>query len=735
MDLKLTILIATIVVNALLGVVVYKNNPKNATNRVFAGLSAVTIFWLIDLYLSVTPAYVAHSLLWVRLSVFFAALQIAFFYLLARTLPSATLQVKKKALLYLVVATSSVMAIALSPFAFTGVIVGTDSQVEAIPGPGLPLFVLLAISLSFGAVFTLLKKLRSASGRTKEQYKYVVLGLTLMLGLLITTVLIPVALFKNSDFVSFAPLYTIIFLGFTTIAIVRHRLFDIRTVIARSVAYLLVVATFAVAYTIAVFGVSYFAFGDERIVTSQHIAYIALALVFTPTIYWLKRLFDKITNRIFFRDAYNSQSFLNQLNKVLVSTIETEELLSRSARLIGETLKTEFCMFGVRAADGKSTRIISDTTPRLDVDDIIFLRKSAPHGLSGVSVTEELSGDRAHLGNLLQKKNVGIFAPLTDASRKNGEVYGYLILGVKKSGNAYSQQDIKTLEIVANELTIAIQNVLRFEEIENFNVTLKQKVDDATKELRRTNDRLRVLDQTKDDFISMASHQLRTPLTSVKGYVSMVLDGDGGKINETQRKLLTQSFLSSQRMVYLISDLLNVSRLKTGKFLIEPVESNLAEVIDEEVEQLVETVNSRGLELNYHKPEHFPTLMLDETKIRQVLMNFIDNAIYYTPSGGHIDVYLVDKPESIEFTVVDDGIGVPKYEQHHLFSKFYRASNAKSVRPDGTGLGIFMAKKVIIAQGGAVIFRSAEGKGSTFGFTFPKAKLSAIAGIKPGAKA
>ncbi len=242
-------------------------------------------------------------------------------------------------------------------------------------------------------------------------------------------------------------------------------------------------------------------------------------------------------------------------------------------------------------------------------------------------------------------------------------------------------------------------------------------------ELKQTNSRLRLLDRTKDDFISMASHQLRTPLTSVKGYVSMVLDGDGGKINEVQRKLLTQSFLSSQRMVYLISDLLNVSRLKTGKFIIEPVESDLSKMIEEEVEQLVETVKARGLELHYHKPEHFPILMIDETKLRQVIMNFIDNAIYYTPSGGHIDVYLVEKPESIEFTVVDDGIGVPKHEQHHLFSKFYRAKNAKSARPDGTGLGIFMAKKVIVAQGGAIIFKSQEGKGSTFGFTFPKAKL------------
>ena len=208
----------------------------------------------------------------------------------------------------------------------------------------------------------------------------------------------------------------------------------------------------------------------------------------------------------------------------------------------------------------------------------------------------------------------------------------------------------------------------------------------------------------------------------------MVLDGDAGRISPLQRKLLNQAFISSQRMVFLISDLLNVSRLKTGKFVIEEVPCNLSEVIEGEVSQLVETAKARELELSYDKPAHFPTYMLDEMKLRQVIMNFIDNAIYYTPEGGHIVVGLVEKPKSIELTVTDDGMGVPREEQHHLFGKFFRANNAKRARPDGTGLGLFMAKKVVIAQGGAIIFHSEEGKGSTFGFSFSKAGLEAAPG-------
>src|SRR6185437_15866500 len=101
----------------------------------------------------------------------------------------------------------------------------------------------------------------------------------------------------------------------------------------------------------------------------------------------------------------------------------------------------------------------------------------------------------------------------------------------------------------------------------------------------------------------------------------------------------------------------------------------------------------------------------------------MDNAIYYTPTGGHIRIELIDKPTTVELHVVDDGIGVPKAEQHHLFTKFYRAANARKARPDGTGLGLFMAQKVIIAQGGSVIFSSKENQGSTFGFSFTKSSL------------
>jgi signal transduction histidine kinase len=290
---------------------------------------------------------------------------------------------------------------------------------------------------------------------------------------------------------------------------------------------------------------------------------------------------------------------------------------------------------------------------------------------------------------------------------------GLLVVGFLEPVEHLSEADIMLMDRLSESIGVALDNKLLFEENQY-----------VLRQLKEKNAKLRALDEAKDDFISMASHQLRTPLTSVKGYISMVMEGDAGEISKQQKDMLGQAFLSSQRMVYLIADLLNVSRLRTGKFVIESAPVNLARIVAEELDQLAETAKSRSLTLTYVEPKDFPELMLDETKTRQVIMNFVDNAIYYTPAGGEIKVEVIEKDSTVELRVRDNGIGVPKSEQPHLFTKFYRAGNARQARPDGTGLGLFMAKKVIIGQGGAIIFESTEGKGSTFGFMLSKRKLT-----------
>ncbi len=513
-------------------------------------------------------------------------------------------------------------------------------------------------------------------------------------------------------------------------AMIYRGLFDIHIFALRAAAYL---TSYFLIVFLVLLPLAYFLIArlelDINAPSMIFGSFVLVGLVYSLQV--IRNWFDKLSFNIFFQNYYDAQELINEHNTALVANTDIETLLNESSTIIRKHLNLDSSFYYLEKTSYIDARFFGlDTGKEVDIQSFIESISDASKSIrenNGMLVADLLGSESLKAREFLNEKTVSVVIELSmksDSQLSHNSSFGYMFLGPKKSGNNYDNNDLRALTSLKNELVLAIQNALRYEEIERFNVTLQEKVDEATKKLRNTNEKLKEMDETKDEFISMASHQLRTPLTSVKGYLSMVLEGDAGDIKPMQEKLLSQAFTSSQRMVYLIADLLNVSRLRTGKFIIEPIRANLADIAAGEVEQLHETATSRKLTLEYEKPTDFPDLMLDETKIRQVIMNFIDNAIYYTPSDGTITVALEDKKDSVELTVTDTGMGVPKADQPNLFTKFYRAGNAKKARPDGTGLGLFMAKKVIIEQGGAVIFKSKEGEGSTFGFTLPKADLT-----------
>jgi signal transduction histidine kinase len=717
--IALSLVVVTCLLNLLLGAFVLLRNAKAKYSKLFFSMTVFTSLWALSNY--VTNLHFGHD---VTLNIIAnrAAFLCAFLAILSGTLFTYSFPVARRitqAEKWLL----SVAAVLLAVLSVTTLGAGTvgledgglvfkAGSLTALYAAGLVAYIVLV-------AYNLWSAAHHERGAVKEQASLILFGFSFtgIFGIL-SNVIIPAAT-SNAWTTQLGPLLTIVLVGSITYAIVRHRLFDIRAVVARAVGYVLAILVFAALYGFIVFGIATYVFHVDISIGAQMFisAATGLAALMFPV---LRSWFDKLTSRLFYQDGYDPQELHSQLNKVLVSSLDVKYLMMQSISVIQTALKPDFAVVGLK--DGPdSQRIFASRKMDFKQEDIDKIRAATPRIRHKVLVTDYLDNPKqAEVKEILQRYDIAVLVRLAQNVRSGEEGFGYLALGGKKSGNPYTQSDTRVLDTVANELIIAIQNALHYEEIQKFNVVLQDRVDDATRKLRSTNEKLKALDETKDDFISMASHQLRTPLTSIKGYLSMVLEGDAGKINETQRKMLNQSFVSSQRMVYLIADLLNVSRLKTGKFIIEPTPTNLADMVSEELGQLVETAASREIELTFEKPKTFPDMMLDETKTRQVIMNFVDNAIYYTPAGGHIKVVLEDNPTSVELKVIDDGIGVPKSEQHHLFTKFYRANNAQKARPDGTGLGLFMAKKVILAQGGSIIFESREGKGSTFGFLFPK---------------
>lgn len=721
--LEFSVLLITASINLFLGMVVYIKNPRGTTNRLFLVLTSVFITWSFVNYISVHPFYFSQ-LTWIRMVLFCGGLLNLSVFLTFLAFPNYSLgQHYRKPALAAAITSLFILPLTLTPVVFGSLKYGSDGGAQPVPNPGIALFLLQTLILIGASFFILIKKYRRSVGAIRNQFRLVLLAIVGTFSFIVISNFLLVILFNFTGLVPFGPAFTLIFSVSMAYAIVRHKLFDIKRAIARSVAYLLSLGFIGMVYGIVIFGVSLLINNDGRLNTVDRAFYISLALIsailFTPT----KRFFDRLTRRIFYRDAYDPEQFLDELNNTVVENIELGILLRHTTQVIQENIKSQFCYVEIKATTTAQERLIGTGDFSLSAEDKDILKEELKKTGKRTIITDELGAEFSRLKDTLSKSDIALLVRLMPGRDMYKDSMYYLILGDKKSGNVYDEQDIRIMDIIADELLIAIQNSVRFEEIQQFNVTLQQRVNDATEKLQKTNKKLRDLDETKDEFISMASHQLRTPLTSVKGYMSMVLEGDAGKLTKQQQNLLNQAFVSSQRMVYLIADLLNVSRLKTGKFVIDAQPSDLSEIVEGEVAQLMETAKSKNIELKYDRPKKFTRLMLDETKVRQVVMNFVDNALYYTPSGGHINLEVKEDDGHVYFTVKDDGLGVPKEDQKHLFTKFYRASNARNARPDGTGLGLFMAKKVVDAQGGNILFESTEGKGSLFGFSFDKKKL------------
>lgn len=592
-------------------------------------------------------------------------------------------------------------------------------------GYGYYIYVAYLVSIAAIALITLFVRWRKIRFKERDQLSIVGMGLlACLVSGLSTSVILPV-ITGSSQAADFSFLSGLVVTVSFAYAIAKYDLFDIKLVAVRSVVYLCALLTMSAVYYVLAYALSILVFGGHTTTTAVSVSplNIFLALVLAFLFQPIKRFFDRVTNDIFYRRAYKSEDFFASLSDLLSSTADLRVLLVRASEQVASTFKAEQAFFFLRYTNGTSHHMSAGTHGhiRLPLEDAQLLDSYVTETNDSLILTELIDDDRGmKVRRMLQSHRIALVMPLWSKE----EILGYTLLGEHLSGN-YTKRDLNVLLTISNQLVIAVQNALSLHEVKELNSTLQQRINVATKELRSSNAQLKHLDEVKDEFMSMASHQLRTPLTSVKGYISMVLEGDAGNVSLQQQKLLMEAFKSSERMVGLINDFLNVSRLQTGKFIIEKKLFDLGAVVEQEVSDLQLIARTHGIKLRLNATDHPLPLLADESKVRQVIMNYIDNAIYYSRANGTVVINLEKIGNTAALTVVDTGIGVPKEEQARLFNKFFRAKNARKARPDGTGVGLYLARRVIAAHGGSIIFSSYEGKGSTFGFRMPLSKESA----------
>lgn len=231
------------------------------------------------------------------------------------------------------------------------------------------------------------------------------------------------------------------------------------------------------------------------------------------------------------------------------------------------------------------------------------------------------------------------------------------------------------------------------------------------------------VDRMKSEFISLASHQLRTPLSAIKTYSHMLSDGYMGELNNAQKKSLGTIVGASNRMNELISTLLNITRIESGTIALSPKLLKIDKVIEELMPELSLMAEAKSVNLQLHKRgKANTTLRTDALIVKEVVTNLVSNAIKYTPEGGEVSVVIRPRRFDILVEVTDSGWGIPQYSQDQVFSKFFRAHNIVKRETTGTGLGLYLVKGLLDTIGGQIWFKSSEGKGTSFYFTLPRAK-------------
>lgn len=563
----------------------------------------------------------------------------------------------------------------------------------------------------FYGAYIIYRKRAASSKRQRSQVNLMLYGiLTLVavnavVGALLVTLDIPVA---ATAFITGASV--LIFTSFVAIAIIKHGMFDFRKALSRAVAYLLTTLIILIGASL-LFNAIIKSSTDDSV--SQSLAISVLTIVIALSLPRLKDIFNRLSSRIFHHTTYATKEVLASLTGELAQDLDLERTTQSGLAIIREATGASFMMAVISPNDEIISTFSTSKTDDLPATTIKSLVSS---GTTGVV---DLMNESAMKRKLIDKE-----VELITAISHSGQRLGYLIYGQKNSGTVYSEQDLNLADVAEDTFGIAINSSLSYLEIQEFNKTLKREVSNATRKLKRANSRLVKSDQDKGDLISMASHQLRPQLTASQGFLGMLSSDSAVRLNKPHRELLDLANEGLARMSAIVVSMLDMSKIDAGSLQLDigEVETNIAETIEDELVSLRPRLNRKKMTTNYARPKRDPYSLVDTVKIREVIANLVSNALEYSPAGSQLVLKLTSSRGKISFEVIDKGIGVPKGAQDSIFSKFGRAHNAKATRPTGTGLGLYISSKIIEAHNGRMIFKSVEGKGSTFGFEIPIVK-------------
>jgi signal transduction histidine kinase len=582
-------------------------------------------------------------------------------------------------------------------------------------------------------IFIFVKKIKKFSGISKIQTYYVLLGLSLTALLGFTTnILIPLLGFQKAA--NLGPLSTFFLVGSFSYAIVKYRLMDIRVILGKTAVYFL--------SFLLVIGGSFLIISFNDIYLTKPISFnvvgpliIILAIFSFQPIF---RFFETFASKYFYYTFYSYQKVLTDLGYNLTKFLDLEKVTSLITKTLMDTMKLERTVILLRDSNTGEYKIQKNIGFKEENGISLVKDNFLTQHLKKTQkplVYEELSLLLKDTDNKEEKEKIKtlqnnmkrIEAVLCMPLLRKEEITGMIVLGSKISKDPYSREDIDLLSTLSSQASIAIENARLYDTVEDLSKNLQRKVDEQTKELKeayqvekKAHQQLKNLSRAKDQFIMATQHHLRTPLTVMKGYSSMIIEGDYGKVSKKAKEKLEYFQESTEKLIRLVNSFLDISQFQMGKKVLKKKKISLESIIKEIIKELRVEAKEKGITLKLKKPKEKIFLKADKDKLKESFYNIIDNAVKYTEKGS-VTIEIKKKKNKALLKVQDTGIGMTKEQARTLFSKiFERGKEAQKAHGLGKGIGLYIASNIIKAHKGKVWADSkGKGKGSTFFVELP----------------
>lgn len=708
----LAILIFFSLLNLLIGLLVFYRNYKNPANIAFALTCFNLVIWA-GLNFFATYVNSSYTLTVTRFTGFFGVLFIFSCYILALVFPNV-LSLSKKYLYFLITFAATVSFLSLTDL-FIANATNTTLGLKLSEGKLYPLYPLFIMFIFVLINVNFIRQYKHAKKIAKSQIKLIWIGILTTLFLIILSNIIVPQISSSWSSSQLGTVFALPFVAITAYAILARRIFDVRLIVTRTIAYAITITIFASFYSFIIILIATHLFANHPIDTRQLLILVIPVLFIALTFNTIHRKIDILTRRIFYKDALDIRIVLDRLSDVLLlSENDIDTIMKDSLNILSEALKPVNVYLAVQNASGVIYKQLE--IGNSSIKNINAVLSIVPQGSD--FLTDRNAAISKSDAKIMDSNGLELILRLGSTESPAG----ILALGVKRNGSIYTKQDLALLEIATKNLGVALDNAKKYEQIIHFATTLRQEVKHATQHLRNANTKLKSLDALKNDFIATASHQLRSPAISVHDALQML---NYPNISNTERKeMLVLAEASSERLVTVVRTMLNMARIQAGHFTVDKSEADMVELVRKELVQVNVLAEQKNIKLEFMAPSKPIVVFVDVAKIKEAMANYLENAIKYSLADTKIKINLFEENDDmVVFEVTDQGMGVPEAERSKLFGRFYRASNARTEEPDGNGIGLYVIKTIAEGHGGQAYYKPGEPSGSVFGFNIKKTSL------------